>query len=103
MTGEIVDEGEIIEGIDVDHIDDRPDELDHVGIYEGPENNLEALGFTTQGPPGYDQIDVDLMEYDDVCRYVENVTDYERRIDFTRIPPWPPAGTTVIGPAGGWW
>jgi hypothetical protein len=37
MTGAFDDDAEIIDGIDVDHLEDRPDRLEHVAIQEdGP-------------------------------------------------------------------
>jgi hypothetical protein len=99
----MTDEWTIIDGIDVDHLEARPDELEHVAIEEHADGNLRALPFReSEHPPGYVEIDVDLMEYDDVCRYVETVTGYDRRIDFTQIPKWPPDGATATGPSG-WW
>jgi hypothetical protein len=102
MTAPQIDaESEIIDGVDVDHLDDRPDKLEHVAIEESPDGDLQALPFTDPGgPPGYVEIDVDLMQYDDVCRYVETVTDYDRRIDFTRVPKWPSDGPTATEPDG---
>jgi hypothetical protein len=35
-----------------------------------------------------------------VCRYVETVTDYDRMIDFTQLPKWPPDGPTATGSPG---
>lgn len=101
MTEALDDDREIIDGIDVEHLGDRPDRLEHVAIQEGPDGELHALPFThdaEEGPPGYVEIDADLMEHDDVCRYVETVTDYDRRIDFTRTPAWPPDGPTATEP-----
>lgn len=85
----IIDEDEttIINGLDVDHIDDRPDELEHVAIEENTDGDLRALPFNESDSPhpGYVQIDVDLIQYAEVCTYVEENTDYNRRIDFTRM------------------
>jgi len=101
MTTAHTDTWDIIEGIDVDHIDDRPDDLEHVVVEEGPGDELRAVPFTASAePPGYVEIDVDLMAYDDVCRYVETATDDGRRIDFTRIPTWPTDGPTAT--PNGW-
>ena len=96
------DDREIIDGIDVDHLEDRPERLEHVAIEEDGDGELRALPFTESDtrPPGYVEIDVDLMRYDEVCRYVETVTDYDRRIDFTQLPKWPPDGATATGPSG---
>ena len=104
MTGAFDDEAEIIDGIDVDHLEDRPDRLEHVAIQEEADGELRALPFNESDdrPPGYVEIDVDLMQYDEVCRYVETVTDYDRRIDFTQEPKWPPDGRTATTPPGPW-
>jgi hypothetical protein len=81
------DDGEIIEGIDVDHLEDRPDELEHVAIERTAEGRLEAIPFRESGPgPGYDEIDVNLMEWGAVCEYVDKQTDYGRPINYHRIP-----------------
>ena len=89
-------EWEIVEGFDVDHLDDRPDELEHVAIEENTDGDLRALPFRESGPPpGYVEIDVDLMEYDAVCRYVEAQSDYDRRISFVRTPAWSPDEPTA--------
>ena len=74
------DDREIINGIDVDHLEDRPDRLEHVAIEESGGGELRALPFNESDtrPPGYVEIDVDLMRYDEICRYVETVTDYDR-------------------------
>ena len=104
MTGAFDDDCEIIDGIDVDHLHDRPDRLEHVAIQEEADGELRALPFNESDeiPPGYLEIDVDLMQYDEVCRYVETVTDYDRRIDFTQEPKWPPDGPTATSPPGPW-
>lgn len=96
---------EIIDGVDVDHIDDRPDELEHVAIQEDADDDLRALPFNeSRGvPPGYLEIDVDLMQYDDVCDYVEENTDYDRPINFARVPAWPPEGPTATDAVGRQW
>lgn len=101
MTGTI-DDGEIIDGIDVGHLEDRPERLEHVAIQREPSGELRALPFneTGDGPPGYVEIDVDLMRHDKVCRYVEAVTDYDQRIDFTQEPKWPPDGPTATDSPG---
>src|SRR6056297_1352466 len=81
------DDTEIIDGIDVDHLEDRPDELEHVAIEEGPDGGLQALPFRESGPvPGYVEIDVDLMEWGAVCAHVQEQTDYDRPINFHQIP-----------------
>jgi len=81
------DDSEIIEGIDVGHIKARPDELEHVAIERTADGRLEALPFTEGGPgPGYDEIDVNLMEWGAVCAFVQEQTDYDRPINFHRIP-----------------
>lgn len=81
------DDGQIIDGIDVDHLEDRPDELAHVAIEETPDGRLEALPFTDDGgPPGYVEIDVNLMDWGAVCAYVQKQTDYDRPINFHRTP-----------------
>lgn len=99
----ICEDYEIVDGIDVEHIEDRPDKLHHVAISEGPDGDLHASPFEErEHPPGYVEIDIDLMDYDEVCDYVENATEYERRIDFTRTPTWPPDEPTATGPTG-WW
>lgn len=86
----IDDDTEIINGIDVDHLNERPDELHHVAIEKRPDGELKALPFRNDGgPPGYIEIDVDLMQHDRVCEYIEAVTSYDRRIDFTRAAKWP--------------
>lgn len=102
MTGAFDDDAEIIDGIDVDHLEDRPDRLEHVAIQEDGDGELHALPFNESDeiPPGYVEIDVDLMRYDKICRYVETVTDYDRRIDFTQEPKWPPDGPTATDPSG---
>jgi len=98
---EFDDDWTIIDGIDVDHLEARPDELEHVAIEEGPDDELRALPFRESGPaPGYVEIDVDLMEYGEIVEYVETVTDYERRICFVRVPKWPPDGPTATGSPG---
>jgi hypothetical protein len=98
------EQSEIIDGVDVDHIDERPDELEHVGIQETPDG-LEALPANESDtrPPGYVEIDVDLMEWDDVCDYVMENTDYDRRIDFSQAPAWTPDGPTASGRPPGLW
>jgi len=99
-TEEIEPGGEMIDGLDVDHLTDRPDRLEHVGIKETPDGDLRALPFNESDTPipGYTEIDVDLMEYQEVCQYVETHTDHDRRIDFTRAPAWPPEGPTATRP-----
>lgn len=96
------DDCEIIDGIDVDHLEERPERLEHVAIEENADGELHALPFNESDtrPPGYVEIDVDLMRYEEVCRYVETVTDYDRMIDFTQLPKWPPDGPTATGPPG---
>jgi hypothetical protein len=83
------DNRRIIDGIDVGHLDARPGRLEHVAIEETADGELRALPFneTDSRPPGYVEIDVNLTEHDDVCRYVETATDYNRRITFGRAPP----------------
>ena len=99
----MIDDGEIVDGIDVDHLDDRPDELAHVAIEETADGRLKARPFReSERPPGYVEIDVDLMKWDEVCRYVETVTDYNRRIDFTRVPTWRPDEPTPADSPGRW-
>lgn len=100
MTDSPTEASEIIDGLDVDHLTDRPDRLEHVGIKEDADGDLHALPFNESDtlPPGYTEIDVDLMEYDEVCQYVETHTDHDRRIDFTRTPAWPPEGPTATEP-----
>jgi hypothetical protein len=95
MTATHTDTWDIIEGIDIDHLDDRPDELHHVAVEEGPNGDLRALPFTAD-KNGYTEIDVNLMAYDKVVRYVEMATDHDRRIDFTRIP------TATVADGIGW-
>lgn len=82
----------IIDGIDVGHVEARPDRLEHVAIEETADGELRALPFneTDSRPPGYVEIDVNLIEYDDVCRYVETTTNHDRRITFGRTPPQRP-------------
>lgn len=93
------DEWEIVEGFDVGHLDDRPDDLEHVAIKENADGDLRAVPFRESGPPpGYVEIDADLMEYDAVCRYVEQHSDYGRRICFVRTPGYPPDGPTATDP-----
>ena len=93
---------EITDGIDVDYLEDRPERLEHVAIEEDGDGELHALPFNESDtrPPGYVEIDVDLMRYDEICRYVETVTDYDRRIDFTQEPKWPPDGPTATDSPG---
>lgn len=103
MTPADPDDSEIIDEIDVGHLEDRPDRLHRVVIKKNADGELRALPFRESRdgePPGYIEIDVDLMEADGVCRYVEAVSDYDRRIDFTQVPTWPPDGPTATDPRG---
>ena len=55
---------EIVAAVDVDHLDDRPDDLHHVAIVDDGDD-LRARPFTDDDRvPGYVEIDVDLTDYD---------------------------------------
>lgn len=102
MTPGFDGDSEIINGIDVDHLEDRPDRLEHVAIEETSDGDLRARPFNESDelPPGYLEIDVNLIQYDQVCEFVESATDYDRAIDFSQVPKWPPDGPTATGPPG---
>ena len=90
---------EIVAAVDVDHLDDRPDDLHHVAVVDDGDE-LRARPFTDDDRiPGYVEIDVDLIDYDAVCRHVEQETDFDRRITFTVLPVWTPDGTGPVGPS----
>lgn len=90
---------EIVLVVGVDHLDDRPDDLHRVAVVDDGDD-LRARPFTDDDRiPGYVEIDVDLIEYDAVCRYVEQQTDFDRCITFTALPMWTPDGTGPVGPS----
>lgn len=89
---------EIVAAVDVDHLTDRPDHLHRVAVVDDGDD-LRARPFTDDDRiPGFVEIDVDLIEYDAVCRYVEQHTEFDRRITFTALPTWTPDGTGPAGP-----